>query len=61
MNNMSSVAMNTFNNVIKERLLTNKDVQELAGRSPNLDEEIRPSNIMGDVDNVNVGVGDKFG
>ena len=61
MNNMSSVAMGTFNNVIKERLMTNKDVQELAGRSPNLDAEIQQSNIMGDVDNVNVGVGDKFG
>jgi len=58
---MSSVAMNTFNNVIKERLLTNKDVQELAGRSHDTIEEIQPSNIMMDVDNVNVGVGDKFG
>ena len=60
MNKMTSVA-NTFSNVIKERLLINKEVQELAARSPNLDEEMRTPNIMGDVDNMNVGVGDKFG
>jgi hypothetical protein len=58
---MSSVAMTTFNNAMKERLMTNKEVHGLTGRSPNLDGDIGPSNMMNDVDHVNSGVGDKFG
>ena len=58
---MSSVAMAPFNNAMKERVLTSKDVQELAGRSPNMDGQIRPTNMMTDMDNEQAAQVDKFG